>query len=80
MSMRVVHMSVWGRREDGRQVCGASAPTPSRVPREMWGGHCADPALCSELECGNMPGAGRVAQGGCVSPGLGLAWQEPVWE
>ena len=27
------------------------SPTPSRVPREMWGGHCADPALCPELEC-----------------------------
>ena len=25
-----------------------------------------------------MSGAGRVAQGGCVSPGLGLAWQEPL--
>ena len=51
VGMRVVHTRVWGRREGGRQVCGAPAPSRSRVPWEMWGGHGANPALCSELGC-----------------------------
>lgn len=47
----VVHMCVGGRREGGRQACSAPAPTLRCELWEMWGGHRADPALCSDLEC-----------------------------